>query len=365
MMFSRGQVFRLAILLIIPAMLDSAAVAQSIAKNQERVRIGFLEGFDTNGDRIDDRYGKLYDYLQTELDIGVVPLREQFLTNKMLSSIQILIFPKHEVPLTADDLAALDTWIIQGGILLFLHDINGYAEWRGDNIWQFLADYGIRAQLNGVTGPSAHMVTFNGNFGTKPYQIKKVACDGTNCFLSPINDAQILSRNPDNRLTGLYNPAVGRGRVIVIGDSDCWSNDFFEEADNKKFLINTIHYGLPMVDLKLIRPKISSEQGEKGQTIIISLKIKNTKKSPSVATTILHTLEPAEQENGKPCTLVETRLPAIPGKKRVRIKIEANVPKRISAGQYHMRVVVDPQGLCKDNRRANNEFLAKAAVRIQ
>jgi hypothetical protein len=338
--------------------------AQGPAGKQTKVRIGFVEGYEKTPGLLDGRFSKMRSCLENELDIELVSLRKRALLSSELSSLQVLIFPRNQIPLADADFSALEGWIRSGGCLVFLHEPLEGNDWCAQNVWQFLADYGIRALVSAVTGSDADIVSFGADFGAVPYQIKLVECAGANCFMAPTEKAQVLCQNTEGRILGMFNSLVGRGKVIVLGDSECWSDSLFDRADNKNFFVNTIRFCLPGVDLKPVCLKVKPSKGDNKRQIVLITRVKNLAKAPSIGTTLRFSLIPVGSEAGGGEVLAESTLPALPGKKGRKLKVDVTIPKRLAHGQYQVVVTVDPHRFCNDLDESNNELAAGKTIEI-
>ncbi|MBV9680513.1 MAG: hypothetical protein JO046_01880 [Solirubrobacterales bacterium] len=199
-------------------------------------------------------------------DFVVVPNVEGPLTAERLAECEVLVIAHPSDPawerttgtgsprLSADELDAIEAFVAAGGGLVVLGETE--QEKYGNNLNELLARFGLRLENDTVQdyehyrgAPSWILADLlDGARGRSGDLLARVhaACLYRATTITSSNGAAVLARTHDSASSParplIAAAAHGRGRVVVLADSDLFGDDCIEEFDHRTLWLNILYW---------------------------------------------------------------------------------------------------------------------------
>ncbi len=179
-----------------------------------------------------DRYSQLGNLLRQEgytVMPNVVPLREQGLWDIDILAVSVL--SNFITPYTAAEAERVASFVAGGGGLIVLSDD---SQSRPGNVSPILSRFNLLPAQNDGLGD---LVRFQGGRFTENLQSIFIFEGGAVAIGQEDNRATLIAFDVNN-LAGAALWHDQGGSAVLIGDADIWTNDNFNEDDNRLFAVN-------------------------------------------------------------------------------------------------------------------------------
>lgn len=374
-----GKKLSLVLTLIIIAMLAIPATAQQGKKAKPpALQIALSQGYSPQPNfTLAGYYSKLKTYLDAEFSTSVTSISNW--RSSTIRDYDVIILPgRYQAQPPSADVLDLRDWLRDGGCLIILwHPMDVKVaddrNWPGtilhDNI---LSPNGLKVKA--TPAGSKDIRTILSPFDNTPYTADEVSGTGTlrTAWMHEASGGgKFLGWNADGHPVASYNPKVNnKGKLFLIGNVQYFQNSFIDNADNKNFLLNIIHFCSgngnggggdpdPMVKTVKGQPK----KIKPGKNVTGKARIKNIGGTQSSQADVYFYLSPDQSFDATDSELGSNTVPALNPNKSKLVKKKAAVPN-IGEGNYYVIAYVDKNSLITDADRTNNVKASNNTVKL-
>jgi hypothetical protein len=122
---------------------------------------------------------------------------------------------------------------------------------------------------------------------------------------------------------------------------------------------------LPMVvDLAVIKAKVSRTDVAIGEPIHITARVVNRSPRPSKATKIKFYLSKKRKLHSKATLIGTCKLRSLDYKKKKTIRLNSNLPEYVKSGEYYLFISVDEKGRNNDPQPKNNTYIFTKKINV-
>lgn len=278
-----------------------------------------------------------------------------------LAGIKILVFAMPDGNLPASDIAALKTFIQNGGAVLVMVDDDDYYPWiEYDDLNNFVQPFGITIGSGEGSDPVGTVVATSPF--AKPEAIAQIrSYEGRRKLTVNSQFAKVdsvLSNGTNFIVHSVYRGMLGKGRLVVIGESRWLTDDpgvgQIRDEDNTPMVRNIFAWLAGKgVNLQMKKNKVVGSNLSAGSTITVKGTVKNLGTAASPATKVNFVLV---STSGAPYegTIKTITLQALNAGALAKITQKIKLPGNLPAATYVLTAVVDPEYVSGDVDLSNN-----------
>lgn len=383
------------VFMVILAVLTGAAQAQAVKSNPGRI---LVNSHVYSGIVFDNESGKsAHGFLAFDQIDEIVRMARQaghmvdvasihHLSEQLLASYDVVLMPMPAIMLTSEDIAILRAFIARGGgvgitvasgQVLFAAPMNMTPREnisldmypRLSNMALFTGPYGITFGNN--TRDSVLVSIDQQSPLAGPLMAKNVLMPYgyATLVIDPSKAAAAATLPGLNRVLVAYatdKALLGKGRLVVCGNSFGFFDNFARKNDNLAFMRNMLEYLLSedaTPDYAIISHGITAKKTLPGDTIGVSATVKNVSATAAPATNLSISLYTYNDKTKTAGTLVKklksVSVSALAAGAQNVHSSEVRIPGTVQPGAYVIVFAVDPQQTTADTNIANNTRISR------
>lgn len=290
-----------------------------------------------------------------------------------LANVDVLVLSMPGLKLLDDDKTTLRKFISDGGSLFLLVDLPSYYPWVDlTNLESFTKDYGISFGDSSEFEDIADVV--KGTALSKPEKAEKLSSPyGRVHLLIDSARAEAAAKFDNGKILvaySTYTKLLGKGKLVVIGDSRMLANEPFvrelNRQDNKAFVKNILLYFAAGYDLSVAKVKVKPGNVAAGEKVKVQAVIRNVGDSESEATKLSFLLSSASDSDlsppADPIVLKTVSIKPLASGKKIKVKMKLLIPDSVEPSEYYLIALVDPDGTSSDSNTNNNKKASKKII---
>ncbi|ARV61510.1 hypothetical protein BZZ01_25325 [Nostocales cyanobacterium HT-58-2] len=256
---------------------------------------------------------------------------EEHLTQELLSGYKVLVLAAPRKPLTNAEVEAIVNFVHEGNSLLIAQSYQSLNEFNTCAINLLLEKFGLRTKPL-LTNPPSEIPAKQFRSHYLSSEVNRLLVKEP-AYLETINDLpRVVATLPRTEENFLATVEVKRGRVVVIGDFVIFGDEYFEEADNKKLVLNIFQWLICKNSLECFDAQFKAKVTYgKTSTFSISLSNPHRKRLEHISCLL-------ESDAGAAISEPEQRIRSLPARGRTQLQWTVE-PQKL--GFQSLRLTID------------------------
>ena len=256
---------------------------------------------------------------------------EAYLTEENLSKYKVLVLAAPRNPLNDSEIKVITNFVHQGGSLLIAQNYESLWSQDPPTINLLLEKFGLRTKLLLTKPPSeVSAAQFRPHYLSS--EVNRLVVKEP-VYLETLNDLpRVVANLPRTGEHFLAAVEAEQGRVVVIGDFVIFGDEYFEEVDNKKLVLNIFRWLIRQNSLECFDSQFETKiKYGKTSTFSISLSNPDRKRLEHISCLL-------ESDAGATICEPEQRIRSLPGQGRAQLQWTVE-PQKL--GFQSLRLTID------------------------